>query len=155
MTWEEIKSRIYLHDGALRDVVVLNTTTDDWIRWSSFINENFEVTQKFHDLGTKFDNIKMDKVLDYWNGNHENSSVVHINLSGILVAAHFFDPDWIENDISPNDIKTIKDHEQVVNYMISLSKALGKQVLLTPENSHDFILISVLGDSVEFRPVQD
>jgi hypothetical protein len=72
-------------------------------------------------------------------------------IDNIQVNAHFFIAEEIENDITPNEINSIDDHNKLMNYMTNLSKVLNKTVVLTPENEADFVLISVDKDEIKIN----
>ena len=46
----------------------------------------------------------------------------------------FFSIDEIENDFFPEEVKTIEQHNLIIEYLKSISKILNKEVILTPEN---------------------
>jgi hypothetical protein len=57
----------------------------------------------------------------------------------------------IENDITPKEVNSLDDHNKLLEYMKGLSKVLNKQVILTPENQPNFILISVDNNIVKIN----
>jgi hypothetical protein len=64
-----------------------------------------------------------------------------INLNGIDINCHFFTDQEIENDVDPIQIKTIEDHNRLLDYLQTVSTALNKRIILTPENSRNYVLI--------------
>jgi len=56
-----------------------------------------------------------------------------------------------EDDIAPNEINSLADHNKLMDYMTRLSKVLNKTVVLTPENQSDFVLISVYKDEIKIN----
>ena len=129
MDFQELKDKIYYSDGSLRDIYVLQTNMEDNKKWVDFVNEHY-IVKWFNGL-TQTDETKIDFKIQINN--------------------HFFIDTEIENDISPKEINSLQDHERVIGYMISLSKALDKQIILTPENEQGTILIKVTNDNVELK----
>ncbi|GAB3580474.1 hypothetical protein GCM10027345_21970 [Hymenobacter daeguensis] len=50
------------------------------------------------------------------------------------IRCHFFRDDELENDIDPQKVTSYAVHQQLMDYLTRLSLALGKEVVLTPEN---------------------
>lgn len=136
MIWEKIKIDIYYSDGSLRDIYVLDSTIEDWKKWFGFINKNYQVKFKYFDnQGNKKieSKINFDEVSKYWN-NYENSISAEFLVGEVLLKCYFFSTDEIENDFFPEEVKTIEQHNLIIEYLKSISKILNKEVILTPEN---------------------
>ena len=136
MIWEKIKTDIYYSDGSLRDIYVLDSTIEDWKKWIDFINENYQVKFKYFDnQGNKKIESKINfyEVSKYWN-NYENSISAEFLVGEVLLKCYFFSVDEIENDFFPEEVKTIEQHNLIIEYLKSISKILNKEVILTPEN---------------------
>ena len=136
MIWEKIKTDIYYSDGSLRDIYVLDSTIEDWKKWIGFINENYQVKFKYFDnQGNKKieSKINFDEVSKYWN-NYENSISAEFLVGEVLLKCYFFSINEIENDIFPEEVKTIEQHNLIIEYLKSISKILNKEVILSPEN---------------------
>ena len=136
MIWEKIKTDIYYSDGSLRDIYVLDSTIEDWKKWIDFINENYQVKFKYFDnQGNKKIESKINfyEVSKYWN-NYENSISAEFLVGEVLLKCYFFSIDEIENDFFPEEVKTIEQHNLIIEYLKSISKILNKEVILTPEN---------------------
>ena len=148
MDFQKLKDKIYYSDGSLRDIYVHNTTKEDWQIWADFVNKNYRTSFHFYETQVKEDKVDISKIFDYWNGIHDNCSRASIYIDNIQINAHFFDDKEIENDISPKEINSIEEHNKLVDYMIGLSNALSKKVVLTAENEPNVVLISVDKDKV-------
>ena len=136
MIWEKIKTDIYYSDGSLRDIYVLDSTIEDWKKWIDFINENYQVKFEYFDnQGNKKieSKINFDEVSKYWN-NYENPISAEFLVGEVLLKCYFFSIDEIENDFFPEEVKTIEQHNLIIEYLKSISKILNKEVILTPEN---------------------
>ena len=136
MIWEKIKTDIYYSDGSLRDIYVLDSTIKDWKKWIDFINENYQVKfEHFDNQGNKKIKSKINfyEVSKYWN-NYENTISAEFLVGEVLLKCYFFSIDEIENDFFPEEVKTIEQHNLIIEYLKSISKILNKEVILTPEN---------------------
>lgn len=139
MIWEKIKTDIYYSDGSLRDIYVLDSTIEDWKKWIDFINENYQVKFEYFDnQGNKKIESKINfyEVSKYWN-NYENSISAEFLVGEVLLKCYFFSIDEIENDFFPEEVKTIEQHNLIIEYLKSISKILNKEVILTAENYNE------------------
>ena len=144
--WELLKENIYYRDGSLRDIYIRNTTKEDWKLWSEMVNSTYKITFFSGERNLSTDKIDIYEVYDYWDGKSDLCLTATILIGNIVVKAHFFSEEEIENDITPSDINSHDDHLLLVNYLRAISTALGKKVVLTPENykaSTDMELITV------------
>ena len=147
--WYTLEENIYYADGSLRDILIQNTTLEDWAYWIDLINKNYEVEFFNGEQGVKESQINKERVYEYLTGNSSIGNSATIRFQNFNAVCHFFTTSEIENDILPNAIKSIEDHNTLVNYMIDVSKTLSKQVLLTAENQPDVILLRVNGDEIK------
>ena len=142
MNIEHLQKEIYFEDeGLLRDIYVLNTKITDWKKWVDIVNENYSV--EFYNGQTKAteNKINFKVVQDYMTGKTDLLNSATINLNGIDINCHFFTDQEIENNVDPIQIKTIEDHNRLLDYLQTVSTALNKRIILTPENSRDYVLI--------------
>jgi hypothetical protein len=56
------------------------------------------------------------------------------NVAGIAIACHFFTPDDIEFDLSPEQVDSAERFEALLAFLRVIASTLGKTVSLTPEN---------------------
>lgn len=149
MNWAELKNKIYYCDGSLRDIYVLETNIDDNKQWTEFVNNVYKINW-FNGLTQTYERqIDFGVVRGYLNREHDLCSRASIFVDKIQVNNHFFTDTRIENDISPTEINSIQDHEKIISYMVNISKALNKTIILTPENEPEAILIKVTNGFVE------
>lgn len=152
MNWKELRDKIYYQDGSLRDIYIKKTTQEDWRKWVNYVTANYTVAFTIHEADVTRDKIDFSKVVDFWNGSLNSSISATIHVGGIVVKAYFFSNEEIENDITPKEVNTLNDHKCLVEYLVGLSKALKKNVVLTPENEPETTLISVYEDNVVLLP---
>lgn len=142
MIWQSLKKEIYYEDGSLRDVLIKNASKSDWIKWIDFVNQYHDIA--FYNGKTERNEPKIDKnvILDYWTKKHIPCSNVSIFLENITIKCYFFDDLEFENDLDPREFKNIEDHHNLINYLDSVSNLLNKEIIVTPENTPEEILIS-------------
>lgn len=152
MNWKTLKSEIYYWDGSWRDIYVKNTKLEDWKRWIDLVNENYRIDWYNGKTNLSETKIKVDVIKEYWNGNGDLCSTANVYLDNLQLNAHFFDESEIENDIDPREFKSLDDHEKLIEYLKAISKVCKKEVIVTPENCPEFVLIRVNGDNLELLP---
>jgi hypothetical protein len=150
LDWKSIKDKVYFLDGSLRDIYVLGTDRNDWSKWVDFVNTNYKIS--FHNYETEITHDKIDfsVILDFWNGNRDSASMATVFIDKIIIHVFFFDEEEIENDITPTEINSMEDHNKLIKYLVGLSKALNKPVVMTPENERETILIEVDNEKIKF-----
>lgn len=151
MDWNELRKSVYRIDGSLRDIYVLNTTRADWSKWSDYVSVNYQVSWYAEDYN---DGVSVNRVdssfIDHRWDSEQYVTTASIFLNKTQINCHFFIESQIENDIDPKEVESLDDHNMVVDYMKSISKLLGKEVILTEENNEEAIWIKVAGDEVCF-----
>ena len=150
MDWIEIKENIYFEDGAYRDILISEATQDDWRKWVDYVTSKYRVSTIEHETQLKKDTIDLDSVLAYWGGKAECCATTSIYVGNVIVNCHYFDDKEFENDITPKEVTTEKDHIDILKYMTDISLLLNKPVIMTLENCPDIILMTVNRDKVSF-----
>jgi hypothetical protein len=72
-------------------------------------------------------------------------------IDNIHINTYFFDDSEIENDIDPAEFVSIDCHEKLIRYMQGISWLLNKEVILTPENEQETVLIKVDKDNIHYQ----
>ena len=146
MEWEILKKKIYYFDGAWLDIYVLNASQEDWEKWAEYVNDKYEISFYNYQTDSYESKIAIPVITDYWNFRNDSSDMAAdaiIKLGTIDIKCHFFDDTQIENDFDPGDVQCIADHEKLIDYMLNISKLLGKTVIMAPENTPSYTHISV------------
>jgi len=149
MDWNILKNEIYFLDGSWRDIYVQNTKSEDWKKWIDLVNERYKLNWYNGKTSQSETKIKFDVIKEYWEGNDDFCSTANIFLDKIQVNAHFFDDSEIENDIDPREFKSLDDHNKLIDYLKSVSIACEKEVIVTLENSPEYILMKINRNEVE------
>ncbi|MBJ6110783.1 hypothetical protein JAO73_17295 [Hymenobacter sp. BT523] len=163
VSWEELQQHIYDVDGSWRDIYVLDATRADWKLWADFVNANYRV--EFYDgESIRLNQIDFAAVEQLWNSHGQaNMLGAGFFVGEIDIRCHFFQDDEIENDIDPRNITSFAVHQQLLDYLMRLSQALGKEVVLTAENNKPanrspnwpgpwLPLLAVNGEEVQVQP---
>lgn len=151
MNWQDLKEQIYFEDGSFRDIYAFNLTYDDWRKWCDFVNQNYEVEFIDKQTDEKQSSINFSEVDAFWQKKSESVKLATIKLGEINVNCHFFVVDEFENDITPNEIKSLEDHKILIDYLKNLSKLFNRQIYLTCENSPDLVLIETSNSAVQIN----
>jgi hypothetical protein len=114
-------------EGSLRDVYVLQTDLSDWKRFLVF-SSRFSCTYTFDGAMSALPEV--DSIFLNRDGSH----LLRVNLGTATASCHFFVASEIELDLDPREIQSPKAHGEVLAFLEGLAGAVGKPVLLTPEN---------------------
>lgn len=130
LTWDEYKSA-FEWDGSLRDIYVLETTVGDWNKFLNFIStREFEFKYLVGEVETELP-LDVAELL----ARNDSGSLLSIDLNGAVANCHFFWDKDIELDLDPREIKSDAQAAIVFNFMARLGYVLGKDVILTGENT--------------------
>jgi hypothetical protein len=113
------------------------------------VNENYRIDW-YNGKTDKHENkVDFSVIEELWNGNDDFRSTANVYIGDIQINNHFFDIAEIENDIDPREFNSIEDHNKLVKYMSELSSILDKEVILTPENEQETVLMKVWKNKIE------
>jgi hypothetical protein len=132
--WKKIKEDIYLVDGSLRDIYANNINEDQWKKWVNYVNENYEIQ-----WGNK-NKIGFEIIKHNWK-NNIMPDIAKVFIKNIQINNHFFGD--FENDIDPQEINDIDDHNCIINYMKCISDIMDTVVYLSEENCRENYLIKI------------
>ena len=135
VSWEELQQYVYYGDGSWRDIYVLDASREDWKLWADFVNANYQV-EFFDGDDSGQSQIDFVKAEAYWDSHGQaNTPTAYFFVGELVINCHFFRDDEVENDLDPSKITSYAVHQQLMNYLTRLSQALGKEVVLTPDNA--------------------
>ena len=126
---------LWTRDGSLRDLYVLHTSESNWDAFLDFAAQ-FLCTYSYN--GEARSRPTIGQLLKDRDGSH----LMSIVLGAATATCHFFVESEIELDIDPKEIEGPSEHDQVLRFMEGLATAVGKPVLLTPENGPDIPYLS-------------
>lgn len=129
MDWKDCKRAFYV-DGSLRDIYVHGTTRVDWDQFlkllSSLEAEGF-VNGQLSQLPKQ--------ATEIFEQNGDTSFLAKFEISNVKLNCHFFTVDEIELDIDPKEVTSQQGLDAVVEILALIGKKLGKDVVLTDENT--------------------
>ncbi|MDQ0226060.1 hypothetical protein [Metabacillus niabensis] len=141
---DEVIERVFFKDGSLRDIYVQACNLNDWQKFYDWIR-----TSSWNILLYKDDQLVeyKGKFVDYLFKEKKNHHIrLTIPINGILINCYFFSEDEIEFDIDPKEINNVYDANTVFEFMKSLAKILGKQCILSEENTPEIPLVTFYSD---------
>jgi hypothetical protein len=151
MNWTKLRDKIYYLDGSFRDIYILRTNRMDNQVWVNYVNENYRVDWYNGKTDKEENKVNFFVIEEFWNGNLDFCSTAKVFIDNIQINNHFFGSDEIENDIDPREFNSIEDHNKLIKYMSDLSSILDKEVILTPENEQETVLMTVWKNKIEIN----
>ena len=117
-------------EGSLRDVYISPTSVNDWEHLLTLAQ----------DTGARYWLGGSERALPSAKEIFENQGEPHllvVELGGVSVNCHFFLPDEIELDIDPREVVGEAEHSAVLSFVGRLASLIGRDAVVTPENSQD------------------
>lgn len=149
--WHEIKEQIYFEDGSFRDIYAFDISLEEWERWVDFVNQNYEVEFVYRETEQRTSSIDFSAVKKFWAGKDEFGNSATVKIGELNINCHFFSSDEFENDVLPEEFKSLDDHTILTDYLQELSTIFKKKVFLTLENSPEFVLLEVLNSEISMN----
>ncbi len=120
---------LWERDGSLRDIYLQDTEAVHWNRFDQLLSQ-YECSYTFDGVAAPFPGSHIAL------GNREGSHLLSIMLgSPVEICCHFFIAEQLELDISPKEITSPMEHEEVLSFVENLAEALESSADITPENS--------------------
>jgi hypothetical protein len=154
MEWEQLQKTLYRRDGALRDIYVRDISRAEWATWIALVNRDYLVrwTVEEYNEEKPASCIDTDFIARWWDNGERTSAQATVFLDQLHVMCYFFTETEIENDICPSEIQSLEDHERLMQYLVAVSLALGKEVILTEEAIHDpQVFVRVNGKNIHYE----
>lgn len=144
-------SALFVADGALRDVCVLDTEAEDWDRVvrdlvASDCVVEFSTT---HPRGADLLRSGATALFAALEQSAEDSATLAVLLDRIWFTSYFFDPSEIEFTFDPRDVVDPSGFAAVESFMKRIGDACGKPVVMTMESWTDHVGLPAL---LEYRP---
>lgn len=143
MNWQKLKEKIYYWDGSWRDIYIKEFDRNDWAKWIDFVNKGYKIDWINLKTSKGQSKIDFDVICDYWNRKDDLLSTAKIYINKIQINTHFFSEEEFESDIDPREFNSLEDHNNLINYLKDISKLLNREIILTPENFRDVVLLTV------------
>ena len=152
-TGEELRAGVYEIDGSWRDIYVLHATREDWQHWIAHVNRHYQVRWEAEDHldGRELDAIDAAYMERRWDAGFDALvQWANVFVGDIKLNCHFFVATQIDNDFDPAAIRSMEDHHRLMGYLVAISTALQKEVIVTAENVPEGIYIRVNGTDIHF-----
>jgi hypothetical protein len=143
LEWSYIKSKLYFLDGSLRDILIYDMNNEIWQKWIEYINTNFKVRFKNYFNDDELNYINYDSLKKVWNEGRKLYYYALVDLGGIFVNCYFNTSLELNQDISPSEIKSISDHNILMDYLKYVSLLLNREIILTEEMDEESILLKI------------
>lgn len=129
---------IFYQDGSLRDIYVLESTSDDWQKLIAFLRSGkYKVTYELDGIEKPLPS-DFSEIQKYMG---EVYQLLSIHIEGLRLNCHFFLTENIEFDLLPNEVETEEKAEAIFQFMAMVGRLLGKEVILTPENGQEYVIV--------------
>ena len=119
-------------DGSLRDVYIEGVDMSDWHALFQVANR-YQCTYTFDGAPSELPD--PNSVFQNRSGSH----LLTISVGDASINCHFFISEEIELDIDPRQVTNAATHELVMRFLAELSTHVGKDLLITAENSPDVV----------------
>lgn len=135
---------VFFNDGSLRDIYVLDVDINDWQIFLNWILSTHWAVAFYKDGQVKvYEKTEATHLFD----EKKNSAIkMSIDIMGIIFNCYFFSEDELEFDIQPKEVRGVTEAIEVFKFMRELSKILGKEIILTEENTPEYPLVTVKPD---------
>ncbi|MEU8975447.1 hypothetical protein AB0D11_40615 [Streptomyces monashensis] len=131
------RAEVFVADGALRDVCVLDTTIDDWRR----MFDGLRAVPGNHVLTWTLSGTAESGALDasvVWSRREqdpEESASLAIDVDGVWFTCYFFDIEEMEFTFDPSDVAGTATFAPVHAFVTWLGTATGREVIVTMEGT--------------------
>ena len=149
LAWEKVRKE-FEFDGSWRDIYIFETTMSDWQRMLNAVRRVPHHVEYFRGgQPTEFP----VEAIDAFPLDGECDRLLSVSFAGLLANCHFFSTEEIEFDIDPREVKGQSELDALFGFMRMLADAIGKEVVLTPENFRNAIIFRVRSgtDEVEWH----
>lgn len=137
VSWEECRIE-FVRDGGLRDIVISNTTLDDWEAAYKFVLCKTGVS--YH-----YDNEVRpapDSVRQVFASGEGHRSMLSLSLSGVLIHIYFFVRDEIEAVFNPGDVNSQATLDVLLDFVRGLGDAVGRPASVSPSGLRDCLMFT-------------
>ena len=134
ISWDRCCEAFHV-DGSLRDIYVFGTNTSDWDRFLDLVRSSTWSWSYAADASSDLLPESAEQVF----ADTDRAKALHVDLGSIQVACHFFVPEEIELDIDPREVQSQEAMDRVLSFVLRLGRCLEKEVVLTEENSADWV----------------
>lgn len=139
LVWDAVSGE-FAFDGSWRDIYVLGTDMADWQRILDALR------QADYDLAYFRENLPAELPAEAPQAFPLSGAcdrLLAVRFAGVQANCHFFTPEEIEFDIDPREVQGQEQLDAVFGFMRCITDAVGKEAILTAENSPEIIIFRV------------
>jgi len=125
-------------DGALRDIYVLDASSQDW---ELVLSHLFSIATRSEYLIDGKPQPGVPTAQAALAVRPSGSPLLRAVVGGITLNCHFFTAAEIELDFPPSDVKDRDRLNVLVDFVADIGKLTGKMVVVTPENMPNFAFL--------------
>jgi len=133
--WNNELALDFFPDGALRDIIVRDTTMADWQALLAFVDAQYAPVE-VRRVDAEILLVPQLTALNF-SGGLERLDVAFGIGANIRLVGLFFTPDEIELSFDPATVANSAAVEHLLTFVRSLGQLLAKEVLVTMENERD------------------
>ncbi len=143
MNWHEVKTE-FEWDGSWRDIYVLDADLEAWQKLLDFLRSS-QYQLLYTDEGEAVS--LPETAAKVFEGRDSFWPCLGVEVGGLLFNCHFFTDEEIEFDLDPREVKGQDTLDVVLAFMRDIGQAVGKRVILTPENFQNIAIFEYLPES--------
>ncbi|MEO8288625.1 MAG: hypothetical protein ABI670_19580 [Chloroflexota bacterium] len=132
---------VWHHDGTLRDIYIPGVTISHWQRVLDWLHTKPYPIEFY--LGKQSAPLPRD-VSTVFEQRNEIGSLLAIDVASVMVHCHFFWHKEIEFDLDPRHVDSEGKERGITDFMRALGVLLNSEVILTPENQQNIVLLAYL-----------
>ena len=138
--WSRISSA-FEKDGSLRDIYILDTSLAEWEKtWAFLLGRRASLTLR---VGGEPVPLPSHAEQIFVARDRGDTATLSCLLGGATLNCHFFVKEEVEFDVDPAEVEDARAANEVARFMVGLSKATGREILLTAENNRDGVVAKV------------
>ena len=146
ITWAQVE-RGFDYDGGLRDIYVRAATLADWKAVCGVLKKRLNFEFSIDGDPASFP----EDVALVFAMRSTNTPMACVKLGTVRAVFHFFSEEEIECDIDPREVKSQVELDAVLEFLQEIGDAVGKPVLLTPENFQEYEILRYDPSSKTFK----
>jgi hypothetical protein len=140
--WDDVRTD-FEPDAALRDIYVNGASALVWDQALEFLLRAGTARYLIDDVDAPLPKTAV-QALQAWP---DQSPLLVVEGEGIEYACHFFDPEQIELDFWPEDIRGPEEFQALQRFVVGLGRATNRVVLVTYEGSEAAEIFRYLPDT--------
>lgn len=144
--WDRIAADLTMDEGALLDILILDTSLEDWQRVLDAVRE-WTPAPALTLGGEPMDLPERVEEIFRLIKDRDQSALLSFVVGGVLVDCHFFWEEEIEFTFDPKEVTDPSHFDALIGFMSMLGGTTGKSVLLTVASSPEHVMFRYSPDT--------